>query len=430
MNTSPTTSLSLAACLTSKLSSNPFQSTTGESSVCAILIRSGAYTNCSPKFKIRQEHKRKRPSNPPAPPKDRPEGVPHPSTIANFTKRQAAELQRLVDRFDLNHPAFAPGSVWALRLDVPWDRLSANHWKSPLFALLEELLQRFPLAFILWRLEPTCQLLPHYHLLIGGVSGFKKHRSWFLQRWLALLNREINRGTAAKHGGQPIPHQLDQSYLKDGSYIRRTKSPERYARYMGKRLQRVFFHEDRQPIKQLPAEWAGSGHAWGVVGADNIPLLPEQRYTLKPEGALLFRQFEHEVIASYKSKDKQRPTPADLMAIAEKKTAAKLESLVFNTNDDKQITARLTDEEFDYAIQVLRNRDMLIQTFFEDVSIHPAPAPRPFSIPYAATVTNSAASALCPPPVEPGLPSAAAGGDPTRSIWPDPEAGHQPLRLP
>lgn len=129
----------------------------------------------------------------------------------------------------------------------PEPKQSKKHLKE----FIRRILRTFPMAGIIWKLEPQKRGAPHYHLLVWGSSE-KNLRAWVPTAWHDIAG-----------GGDPLHLLWHEGKLKNKHCVNAVYSFKGVWAYASKYLGKTF----------EVAGWDSKavGRFWAVVNPDNIP---------------------------------------------------------------------------------------------------------------------------------------------------------------
>lgn len=179
--------------------------------------------------------------------------------VAGFSRQSKNRLTRLIATTDkAKRPVFAT-------LTYP-DEFSRDEgvWKRHLDSFGKRFRRLFPGGSFIWRIEfkdrksgvAAGEIAPHFHLLVWG-TGLYEFRQFAGVAW----------------GG--VVQSGDERHLRAGTSSERVRTWNGVMSYVSKYVAK---EED------YPPGW--TGRAWGVVGRENLPLVPVVRFLLDPEHAV------------------------------------------------------------------------------------------------------------------------------------------------
>lgn len=119
-----------------------------------------------------------------------------------------------------------------------------KRWKRDLDTLCKRIQRRFPIAAIVWKLEPQKRGAPHYHVLLFNVPWVDRH--WLAQAWYEVVASN------------------DPKHLAAGTEVRAIRSWRGVLSYAAKYVVKA--------AGDLPEGWDNVGRIWGIRGVKHLPI--------------------------------------------------------------------------------------------------------------------------------------------------------------
>lgn len=130
---------------------------------------------------------------------------------------------------------------------------SPGQWKRDLRKLEWRFRRKFPLAAVIWRLEPQKRLAPHYHLLVYGVTSSDEVIRWFHRAWYECV---------ASGDERHLVYGVDIQSIRSSRGVRSYVS-----KYIAKRTVAPAIDEDDSDY----VDWSFVGRWWGMWCGDKLP---------------------------------------------------------------------------------------------------------------------------------------------------------------